>query len=87
MLHLQAPSHRRVSPFSTGQHPRNCRVCGAAFAGLGTLCPKHLGQHARQRAQELQAQRIESTNIIAAREFQAIAQRPARVEWKDELDA
>lgn len=80
-------SYQRPAPFSTGQHPRKCRACGESFIGLGTLCPIHLAQHARHRAAELKAQRSESANIITARERQANANRPARTEIPDELDA
>ena len=72
---------------STGQHPRNCRICGAVFVGLGTLCPKHLAQQARQRAAQIEAERIRSLEIIAAREQQAQAARGPRTELPDELDA
>lgn len=71
---------------STGQHSRTCRVCGATFVGLGTLCPIHLATQARQRAFELQAARKRSNQIIAARERMAQAARPARTELPDELD-
>ncbi len=83
----QSARYQRPAPFSTGHSPRTCRACGESFTGLGTLCPIHLAEHARHRAQELKAQRIESANIIAEREAQANAQRPARLEWQDELDA
>lgn len=87
---MQAPSVSpiaRPAPFSTGHSPRTCRICGASFIGLGTLCPIHLAAQARTRAAQIQAERARSAQIIAAREAQAQAARPARVEWKDELDA
>ncbi|OQY87142.1 MAG: hypothetical protein B6D41_12225 [Chloroflexi bacterium UTCFX4] len=75
------------APFSTGHSPRTCRICGAAFLGLGTLCPLHLAAQARTRAAQIQAERARSAQIIAARELQAQAARPARTEIPDELDA
>jgi len=75
------------APFSTGYHPRHCRICGASFVGLGVLCPIHLAAHARQRATQLQAERERSEQILAAREQQAQAARPQRTEFPDELDA
>lgn len=80
-------SYQRPAPFSTGQHPRKCRVCGETFIGLGTLCPIHLATHARQRAQELKAQRTKSADIITTREQAARAAQPKRAEYPDELDA
>lgn len=80
-------SYHRPAPFSTGQHPRKCRVCGESFTGLGTLCPFHLAAHARQRAHELKAQRTQSANIITARAQAARAAQPKRTEVPDELDA
>jgi len=77
----------RPAPFSTGHNPRTCRVCGASFIGLGTLCPIHLAAQARQRAQQIKTERARSAQIIAAREAQAQAARPARLELPDELDA
>lgn len=79
--------NHRPAPFSTGNFPRTCRVCGAAFSGLGALCPTHLAAHARQRAQELQAQRSQSAQTITAREQAARTAQPKRPEWKDELDS
>lgn len=76
-----------AAPFSTGQHPRSCRVCGTSFVGLGDLCPIHLPAVARTRAFELQTARTQSNSILAVREAQARAARPARVEVPDELDA
>lgn len=84
---MVTPLGSSAAPFSTGQHPRNCRVCGASFVGLGTLCPIHLSATARSRGFQLQAERTHSNQIIAARERQAQAARPARVEIPDELDA
>ena len=84
MLHPQA---NHPAPFSTGHHPRNCRICGTSFVGLGTLCPTHLAAQARTRAAQIQAERAHSAQILAAREQQAQAARPARVEIPDELDA
>ncbi len=86
MLSAQTAS-QRPAPFSTGHFPRTCRICGAAFVGLGTLCPIHLAEQARIRATELQAERERSAQIIADREAQAQAARPARTEWYDELGA
>lgn len=77
---------KQNASLSTGQHSRNCRVCGAAFVGLGTLCPVHLAAQARSRAFQLQADRERSKQIIAARERMALAARPARTELPDELD-
>lgn len=74
-----------VSPYSTGQHPRRCRVCQREFFGLGILCPVHLAEHARKRAAELQAERERSAAIIAAREAQVMPL--VRQEIPDELDA
>jgi len=74
------------APFSTGYHPRRCRVCGASFVGLGTLCPIHLAQQARARAIAIKYERERSNQIIAAREQLAIAARPQRTEIPDELD-
>lgn len=79
--------NQRPAPFSTGQHPRKCRICGETFIGLGTLCPIHLAAHARTRATELKAQRTQSANILTAREQQAKAAQPKRTEFLDELDA
>lgn len=79
--------YQHPAPFSTGNHPRQCRLCGAPFVGLGTLCPVHLSAHARQRAAELQAERAHSAAIITARELQAQNARPQRAELPDELDA
>ncbi len=84
MLH---PQVNHPAPFSTGQHPRNCRICGAAFVGLGTLCPTHLAAQARERAQQLKAEREHSAQVIAAREKQAQAAQPKRSEFVEELDA
>lgn len=82
------PNARSVPhPFSTGHHPRFCRVCGASFTGLGTLCPIHLAQYARQRAQQLKHARTESAQIIAAREARAQHTRSQPAEYRDELDA
>ncbi|GIL15276.1 MAG: hypothetical protein BroJett039_04490 [Chloroflexota bacterium] len=75
------------APFSTGHNPRTCRICSASFIGLGTLCSIHLAAQARQRAQQIKTERARSAQIIAARESQAQAARPARVELPDELDA
>lgn len=83
--HVNMIQHR--APFSTGQHPRTCRICGASFIGLGTLCPIHLAAQARTRAQELQAARQLSAQVITVREQQAQAARPKRTEFSDELDA
>ena len=85
MLHPQVIE--RPAPFSTGQHPRNCRICGASFVGLGTLCPIHLAAQARTRAAEIKTERQHSAQVIAARELAAQAAHPARVEIPDELDA
>ena len=85
MLHPQ--SFDRPAPFSTGQHPRTCRVCGAAFVGLGTLCPTHLAAQAKTRAAQIKTERAHSAHIIAAREQQAAIARPKRQELPDELDA
>lgn len=71
---------------STGQHSRNCRICGNPFVGLGTLCPVHLAAQSRRRAFELQAARNRSLEIIAARERRATAARGPRTELPDELD-
>lgn len=87
MYHPHVSPIARPAPFSTGHSPRTCRICGASFVGLGTLCPIHLAAQARTRAKELQAAREHSAQIIAAREQQAQAAQPKRVEWKDELDA
>jgi DTW domain-containing protein YfiP len=86
MLYLTATSQSRPAPYSTGHHTRNCRKCGAAFTGLGTLCPTHLAQEARQRAVQLQAERVQSEMIITAREIAAKAARGVRTEITDELD-
>lgn len=82
-LLAQNALYDRPAPFSTGQHPRNCQVCGASFVGLGTLCPTHLAPVARARALEIKKQREWSAQILTAREQQA---RPPRTEWLDELD-
>ena len=84
MLH---PHVFRPAPFSTGHSPRTCRICGAAFVGLGTLCPVHLAAQARTRAAQIKVERARSAQIIAAREAQAKAAQPARTEIPDELDA
>jgi hypothetical protein len=84
MLH---PHVHHPAPFSTGHSPRTCRICGAAFVGLGTLCPTHLAAQARTRAAQIQTERAHSARIIAAREHAAQAARPPRQELPDELDA
>ena len=84
MLH---PQVNHPAPFSTGHHPRNCRICGTSFVGLGTLCPTHLAAQARERAQQIKLERQHSAAILEAREHAAQAARPARVEIPDELDA
>lgn len=77
-------AHVSNAPYSTGHHPRPCRICGASFVGLGDLCPVHLAAHARQRANEIAQQRITSARILRARETQT---QPKRTEWVEELDA
>lgn len=85
MLQSQFPAtHQRIAPFSTGWIPRTCRVCGATFTGLGTLCPTHLAAQAKTRGAQIQRERAHSAQIISVREIQNAR---ARVEWRDELDA
>ena len=83
---LVPPQRKLVAPFSTGHYARYCRACGQEFKGIGTLCPIHLGEVARKRAFELQAERARSQRIIAAREAQAKLARGTRTEFLDELD-
>lgn len=74
------------TPISTGHISRPCRTCNTPFVGLGTLCPVHLAQHARNRASQIQTARFHSAQILAARELPAKLAFYKRSELFDALD-